>query len=287
MSADPNDLRSDLPHGDDQRSAERELSQLQLELTRVRSEASAARLEARAAQIELRIRQLTGKEEPQARVLPFESWDEIRRLQPSESTRQETTDRKGPPQEPAIDAAADAPTLRIDSAHRQTPSAPRGLENRKDKGQLTDDSDRKLKKPRTVTPLVLRTETSPAKSAPKKTKPADAALAATALAVDTDQEEPDERRRKSAALLVSAVGHLLLFLVLGLVSFTIRDPKDQVALSASSSESAEETLLESVSVESVEPETEPSASEDEPREYELSPLGTIAAPKITSPSSGD
>jgi hypothetical protein len=93
--------------------------------------------------------------------------------------------------------------------------------------------------------------------------------------LDGDEEE-EQRRSKPAAWLVSAVAHVAVLVLLAAISLQTQRPKDQVALSATAVE-ANEASMETFSIESNEPEpvvAEPAPSETE---YELSPVGQIAA----------
>ncbi len=92
------------------------------------------------------------------------------------------------------------------------------------------------------------------------------------LALDSNIEAEDSTRRKSpAALVVSTLLHFLILVLLAAVTLNNRSPKDQVAIAASVSNPAEESM-ETFEIQTSEPEADPAASETE---YELSPVGEM------------
>jgi hypothetical protein len=100
-----------------------------------------------------------------------------------------------------------------------------------------------------------------------------------------DDEEPEQQQRgKPAALLVSALVHVVVLLILAAIGLRIHDPKDQVAFSAST-QSSEETAMESFSIESVDepiPETEVTEPTPAEVEYEVSPIGEFKAADLST-----
>ena len=94
-----------------------------------------------------------------------------------------------------------------------------------------------------------------------------------------DAETESGKQKKPLALLVSAVVHVAVLLMLGMIGLQMHDPKDQVALSASAA-SGEEVAMESFAIESVdqpEPETEITEPTPAETEYEVSPIGDFKA----------
>lgn len=95
--------------------------------------------------------------------------------------------------------------------------------------------------------------------------------------VEESEEDPSSGRSRPAALVASLFAHIAILLLLAAFTLTPNRPKDQVALSASTSENDEPTI-ETISIETAQPETsevEPTPSETQ---YDLSELGEM---KIT------
>jgi hypothetical protein len=96
--------------------------------------------------------------------------------------------------------------------------------------------------------------------------------------VDGEEEEETRGRFRPASWLVSTVAHVVIVILLGLMTLANTPPKDQLAFTASASESSEETM-ETFSIESSEPmETEPAPSETA---YEISAIGTMAVTEVS------
>ncbi len=261
---------------------------LELELIKIRNEAAAARLEARAAEIELMIRQLgrsgvtdsgtpinpphhaisaAEDSRPVEKPTHFASWEEVQAVLPSAV----------PPSQPG-----EALITRTDSAHPSTPaphvgdfseidSQPVGDFSEIDSQPISDFSEIAANVP------VRRTgRQSSETTAPK------GAVTSDEVAIESDGEETEdaeEKRSKPAAWLVSAVAHVAVLLILAAVTLQTQRPKDQVALSASAAE-ANEVSMETFTIESTQPETEPTEITPSETEYELSPIGEIAAPQF-------
>jgi hypothetical protein len=131
----------------------------------------------------------------------------------------------------------------------------------------TDLKGTNLKEPSSRTALVVSDETVPESSR---------VTGQVSVESDLDEEENEERRGKPAAWLVSAVAHVGILVLLAAIGLQTQRPKDQVALSASVSE-ANEVSMETFAIESSEPETEPTEPTPSETEYELSPVGELAA----------
>ncbi len=97
--------------------------------------------------------------------------------------------------------------------------------------------------------------------------------------LDDESEEGSQRRFRPASWFVSSLVHAAILVLLGLFTLSSKPPKDQVAFSASSSESNEESM-ETFSIESNEPieESEPVPSETA---YDISAVGTMAIAELS------
>ncbi len=98
--------------------------------------------------------------------------------------------------------------------------------------------------------------------------------------------EEERQRRKPAAWLVSMVAHVAVLFLLAALGIQTQRPKDQVAFTASVSES-EESSMESFTIETAKLELEPQETTEETPvevEYELSPVGTLQAAKMSDVS---
>ncbi|EMI16408.1 hypothetical protein RMSM_06651 [Rhodopirellula maiorica SM1] len=101
--------------------------------------------------------------------------------------------------------------------------------------------------------------------------------------VADDTTTPENRRRKPAAWVASAIVHAVILVILGVVTLKTHKPLDQVSLSASAP-SASEVSMETFSIESTELETEPTEEQTESEiQYDLSPVGEIAISNFTPP----
>ena len=103
----------------------------------------------------------------------------------------------------------------------------------------------------------------------------------------SDQSEDkiaERKRRKPGAWLVSMVAHIAILLVLAAFGIQSQRPKDQIAFTASASES-EESVMESFTVETATLEVDPQeVTEESPVEveYELSPVGAMQVNEMMS-----
>jgi len=190
---------------------------------------------------------------------------------------------------------AAAPQRRVDSAHRQA-SAPRF---------------RDAVSPDETNPVVPADETSEASSLCIATAESAATESASRLNppslqiptldsgekpferaniadldsafVADDTVTPEDRRRKPAAWIASAIVHAVILVILGVVTLQTHKPRDQVTLSASAP-SASEVSMETFSIETSELETEPTEEQTESEiQYDLSPVGEIAISNFKPP----
>ncbi len=95
-------------------------------------------------------------------------------------------------------------------------------------------------------------------------------------AVEENSDDPRRKRSKPAAWMLSAVAHFALLLLLAGFTLQSHRPKDQVSLLASPVQ-ANETSMETFTIENSEPETQPSEATPTDTQYDLSPDGEIAA----------
>ncbi len=128
-----------------------------------------------------------------------------------------------------------------------------------------------------VMPLAIPLIGDPATKAPRVSTPVE-------IFADEDEqnENRDGRRRRPAAWLVSAVAHVAALIVLAGIGLKTQMPKDQVALSASTA-SANEEAIETFEIEQSEamPESEVSEPVPSETEYEISPVGELAATEFS------
>lgn len=175
--------------------------------------------------------------------------------------------------------APDQPILRVDGKHAAIPRSHRS----------PDPASRKTKP--SESPTVLADPAfqldlgEPPKAKLSAADVAQADRAVRSISQHLDDEEGDSRpqKRRPAALLVSAVTHIIVLLILATVGLQTQRPKDQVSLSASASESSE-VAMESFSIETTEIETEPEEIVEptvSETEYEISPVGTMKVAEFT------
>ncbi len=286
---------------------------LELQLVKVRNEAAAARLEARAAEIELMIRQLAERDarplvepsvafqpasEPAASSAPaatstasslpiavtaddsttsFGSWQQVRTaliddieagpeivvpVSPKPNTHEPTSHKP-------------ANFTRVDAAQPQI-RRPRFLDSIDHEDERDADTDFAGTDPAGTDPA-MPTVASVLESPLTDASVSDS-LEVDPLVHDETGNDDETRRGKPAAWLVSAVAHVVLLLILAAISLQTQRPRDQVALSATAAE-ANEISMETFTFEANEPEPEPVVAEPTPSEteYELSPVGEVAA----------
>ncbi len=302
------------PTSEQTRSFEDQRQALELELIKIRSEASAARLEARAAEIELMIRQLVRRDTstastelthtpapetpaPETRAsgdtaagaavnrphfpLPraaapaahFADWGEVRSTLANMTTGVATT--------PSVTANRGT-IARVDAAEPSV-TRPHFLDADSDDAvpeDLNQDKSSVLVPDRTgdgANQLVgIDLKESLRVVSDQATAEVSGVTGEVSIESDLEGEDAEERRGKPAAWLVSAVAHVGVLVLLAAISLQTQRPKDQVALSASASE-ANEVSMETFEIESSEPETEPTEPTPSEIEYELSPVGELAA----------
>ena len=286
---------------------------LELQLIKIRNEASAARLEARAAELELMIRQLGsgGPSSDSAKVgsvsgpLPagvgseaeieqappstepihnpsfvtptrrFANWNEVRSarqgVMPAQS-RQDAGVGDVAVTDPSMFRRVDTPQYSVPRPHflapiEEGPDSPSVDESSVDTSSVAVVEDGTSgEQPFSAPSFRFGDDTT------DERPPADLGE----VAIDDDKESEPPKRSRPAAWLVSAITHAVVLLLLALITLQTHRPKDQVALSASASET-NETAMETFTIESSEPETDPTEPTPSETEYELSPLGEIAA----------
>ncbi|MCC9656936.1 hypothetical protein [Rhodopirellula halodulae] len=284
------DLSSGLPpdHVDALNDRKREL---QSELARVRREAHAARLEANAARLEATASQIeselqslessdraaSGSETPgfspaklqHPAAQRFASWGEVREA--LETFTKVATRRD----------AAHGPMVRAPKLRRLADPDART----KEFTEPTDDNA--FKEDTQVDTADLdssNTDDVDVSAAFDDKAPADSASTVNLPGVVTSDEETDTagRRRRPAAVIISAVVHAVLILALGLFTLSTTRPKDQMAFAASTASESEESSFETFAIESSEPITEPTETQPEETQYDVSEIGEMAIVDITS-----
>ena len=268
------------------------VKELELELARIRSEASAARLEARAAELELMLERLRNGEEDASREVAsvatarFSNWGEI--CGKLVGGHQSRTD-------------PDPACTSVESSHTAAVAVPatfRTVQNKKDRNnrEHTVNRERTVKANSTSNSTVrpsqpsvkVRTkgETRKGSHSDEPTRlDAGAGIKGVArggpASVSLRMESPAtcSRRRKPAAWIASAIVHLLILLLLAGWTLSSHQPRDQIALAASTLESVSEPM-ETFELETTDPALdEPDESLTEP-ELEISPVGEIAVPEL-------
>jgi len=96
--------------------------------------------------------------------------------------------------------------------------------------------------------------------------------------VSGEDEDDPKKRFRPASWFVSTLAHLAVLVLLGFMTLANNPPKDQLAFTASASESSEETM-ETFSIESSEP-SEPTEPVSETA-YEISEMGTMAVTEVS------
>ena len=110
-------------------------------------------------------------------------------------------------------------------------------------------------------------------------KPIVAPVLLPALKELEDLSEDSPRRFRPASWLVSTLAHVAILVLLGFLTLASNEPKDQLAFTASASESSEQAM-ETFQIESSEP-VEPSEPEPSETAYDLSEVGTIAVTEVS------
>ena len=200
---------------------------------------------------------------PQSATVPlprFDSWDAIRKARAAYG---------GGPRADAVS--------RVDSAHhairrpRMKPAFPSTDHSETDDSQESDDSNI-LQDATSVAPVIE--PVNERAMAPGSETPIE-------IVADPGEDESGPTRRHPMALVVSAVIHFLILFVLAGFTLSNAMPKDQVSLSASTSES-NESAMETFQIEAVEPMTDPTETTSDETQYDVSPLGEMAQVDVTS-----
>lgn len=264
---------------------------LELQLVKIRSEASAARLEAKAAEIEWTLRKL--RSSPSENTLPaatgpkssvshqphtphritaspkavsaktkFANWNDVRAAQTA-NVIVTATALSSPPTRPPQPIAK---VERSDGAH-VAPKRPRFLD--------LDAEDKELSAIKETSPDPKPLAFVPDDQASRVRESVPVTI--TYTGEDEDDDSPS-RRPRPAAWLVSTVMHLAALILLAGVGMSVHTPKDQVALSASTTSTGEESI-ETFQIENSEltPETEVTEPTPSETEYEISPVGELMA----------
>ncbi|WDQ17998.1 vWA domain-containing protein [Rhodopirellula sp. P2] len=301
---DPNrvDHASDLPpdHADALRDRKQ---QLQSALIRVRHEAHAARLEANAARLEATASQIEAELEsiergetadrpsvtepaPSAshhnwnpaglqRTGHFSSWNEVREA--FDSFAKVTTRH-----DPGHGVSVRAPKMRrlgeatLPDAVSPAPTDAPDSDGATDQAPIETDATAKLD----------LLEDSPVSSAAQRLsaddEPPPSSKPLPSVVANDSETDTSGRRRQPVAVIASAIVHLVLLFLLAAFTLNNARPKDQMAFSASATSENEETAMETFSIESSEPVTEPTSSQPDETQYDVSEMGEMPIVDITS-----
>lgn len=265
---------------------------LELQLVKIRSEASAARLDAKAAEIEWTLRKL--RSSPSENTLPaatgpkssvsqqphtphritaspkaasaktkFANWNDVRAAQTANVIVTTTALSSAPKRPPQPIAKVE----RSDGAH-VAPKRPRFLD------LDAEDKQRDAIKETSPDPKPLPFIPDDKAGRVRESTP----VTITYTGEGEDDDDGPSRRPRPAAWLVSAVAHVAVLILLAGVGMSVHTPKDQVALSASTTSTGEESI-ETFQIENSEltPETEVTEPTPSETEYEISPVGELMA----------
>ncbi|EGF25805.1 hypothetical protein [Rhodopirellula baltica] len=117
---------------------------------------------------------------------------------------------------------------------------------------------------------------------PTEDEPSFASEPLPSVVEDDEETSTNGRRAKPAALIVSTVVHVALLFILAAFTLSNARPKDQMAFSASASSESEETAMETFAIESSEPISEPTQSQPNETQYDVSEIGEMPMVDITS-----
>ncbi|KLU01471.1 putative transmembrane protein [Rhodopirellula islandica] len=313
----PDPDRVDSPSGlpPDHADALRERKQqLQAALIRVRHEAHAARLEANAARLEATASQIEAELESIGRVSieQGETADPPSIDEPASSASQHNWNPPGFARtsrfaswnevREAVDSFANV-TTRHDPGHGVSVRAPK----MRRLGETTfpdaispapmdaPDSDATTDRAPVETDATAESELledSPVSSAdqrlpadqnfPTDDEPPPSNKPLPSVIADDDETDTSGRRRKPVAVIASAIVHVVLLFILAAFTLNNARPKDQMAFSASATSENEESAMETFSIESSEPVTEPTQSQPDETQYDVSEMGEMPIVDITS-----
>lgn len=220
---------------------------------------------------------------PVQRLHQFQSWDEVREARSLAASTDSTLVQS--PNKPVDSQEEPGRIIRADSPHASV-VAPRM--RRRSAIELPDSEVPHPKVPDESQPAIGKEVSVGESNEIAETDLTDESSAVAALGsapvVPANLEgdgELEGRRRRPLALVVSGLVHVVVFLALAGLTLTTTMPKDQVALSASVSESSE-SAIETFQIESVEPMLEPTETTPTETQYDVSPLGEMAAVDVTS-----
>lgn len=97
--------------------------------------------------------------------------------------------------------------------------------------------------------------------------------------VDAPPAEPAARPLRPAAWLVSALGHVVLLVLLGLMSLAAQPPRDQMAFSATAAEVSEQ-VIDTFTIETSELSAEEMPPQPAEAVLEVSPVGTLPVAEV-------
>ncbi|MEO1525563.1 MAG: vWA domain-containing protein [Planctomycetota bacterium] len=266
--------------------SKRSKRRIELELRKTQREADAARLDAKAAELELRLDRMEDAPSLDSGATTLRNHEVAR----SESSRGDSA--------PAV---APAPTG-LDEAGSANGAGPAHWKSWSDMRRSVRKTEpangtRSDSKESVAKPLVSKVQRTDGAHALKPPTLGDFHIAGstneserhssdkTLRGFDVDEQDGDSegrtRRRKPAAVFISAIAHGVLLLVLACFTLSTHRPGDQVAI-AGSVEDTDEVAIESLEIEAA--EMEPQETETTPTlaEYEISDVGEIFVPELSS-----
>ncbi|PHQ37225.1 vWA domain-containing protein [Rhodopirellula bahusiensis] len=271
-------------------------SQLQAELLRVRREAHAARLEANAVRLEATASQI------EAELESIETGQPVEQPNVGEPSTTASGHNLNPPKLPsssrfaswnevreAFDSFTKVSTRR-DLSHGVSVRAPkmRRLGETKSPDAIPTSPIADPEPEFSTEPGSLEPSSTAELDAHEDSllfgedKPTPSGEPLPSVIEDDEETDTSGRRRKPAAVIVSAIVHAVLLFILAAFTLSNARPKDQMAFSASASSESEETAMETFAIESSEPITEPTQSQPDETQYDVSEIGEMPIVDITS-----
>lgn len=198
-------------------------------------------------------------------VVRFESWEAIREAQ-NTSARQSRRD--------GAHTGVKPPHMRRHTAATAIANEADDSADEADYTTDTPESNNETRAENNADPPSESSDESPTEAAaPEPSSPP--------IELEVEKEGSSPPRRHRTAIITSAIIHLLLLIALAGFTLTTAMPKDQVALSASTSQPSEEAI-ETFQIETVQPTVDPSERTPDETQYDLDPLGEMAIVEVTS-----
>ncbi|TWU19156.1 vWA domain-containing protein [Allorhodopirellula heiligendammensis] len=278
------------------------------ELVRVRSQAEAARLEAQASRLDASAEQLESLLE---RIDAGENFtpdqlrefgiDETPGIGTPELANQIPDDALEPTRSPAArQSNASGSRLHSPLARFKSWEAIREAQSRHNNQHVRQDGPHCGVKPPRGRWRTESKDAAPTRSPAAQRKPGEAKVAKTLDTPPTraklptssakikpidEQTDPAAPQRRSTPVIISCIVHLILLLCLAAFTLSTVMPKDQIALAASANEPSEE-VIQTIEIETAQPEAVTSETAPDESVVELDPLGEMTAVKVSVDSLG-